>query len=61
MLVIEYLHKLDLSEKSFTIQNKYFTTDVYKCMHAMYDMHDLNGSSVEYSYDHSSECDNKVL
>ena len=46
MLVIEYLYNLDLSQKSFTIQGKYFITDVYKCTHAMYDMHDPNGSSV---------------
>ena len=26
----------------FTIQGKYFTIDVCKCMHAMYDMHDPN-------------------
>ena len=24
------------------MKNKYFTTDVCKCMHAMYDMHDPN-------------------
>ena len=59
MLVIEYLCNLDLSQKSFTIQSKYFTIDVCKCMHAMYDMHDLNGSPMEQSYDRSSGCKNE--
>ena len=55
MLVAEYLYILDLSQKLFIMESKYFTTDVCKCMHAMYDMHDPNtgahdpntGSSVE--------------
>ena len=37
----------NLSQEYFTIQNKYFITDVCKCMHAMYDMHDPNGSPVK--------------
>ena len=28
--------------KTFIMESKYFTTDVCKCMHAMYDMHDPN-------------------
>ena len=27
----------------------------------MYDMHDPNGSSVEYNYDHSAECKNNGI
>ena len=42
MSVAKYLYNLGLSEKTFTMENKYFTTDVCKCMHAMYDMHDPN-------------------
>ena len=30
-------------------------------MHAMYDMHDPNESSVEQSYTRNSECENEVL
>ena len=55
MLVAEYLYNLDFSQKLFIMESKYFTTDVCKCTHAMYDMHDPNieaydpntGSSVE--------------
>ena len=44
------------------MKSKYFTTDVYKCMHAMYNMHDPNTRSfVEYNYVHSLECKNNVL
>ena len=51
------------------MESKYFTTDVCKCMHAMYDMHDPNTgahdpnsrSSVEQNYVCSSECENNVL
>ena len=42
MLVAEYLYNLDLSQKLFIMESKYFTTDVCKCMHAMYNMHDPN-------------------
>ena len=41
MLVAEYLYNLNLSQR-LTMKSKYFTTDVCKCMHAMYDMHDPN-------------------
>ena len=51
MLVTEYLYN-----QNFTIQGKYFTTDECKCMHVMYDMHDPNGSPVEWSYDRSLRC-----
>ena len=52
-----------------SMKSKYFTIDVYKCMHAMYDMHDPNtgahdpniGSSVEQNYACNSECENNVL
>ena len=51
------------------MESKYFTTDVCKCMHAMYDMHDPNTgahdpntrSFMEYNYARSSECENNVL
>ena len=51
------------------MKNKYFTTDVCKCMHAMCDMHDPNigtydpntGSSVKQNYVCSLECENNVL
>ena len=43
------------------MKSKYFTTNVCKCIHAMYDMHDPNGSSMEQSYDRSSEYKNEVL
>ena len=63
MLVPEYLYNLDLSQKSFTMKSKYFTTNVCKCMHdihdmkkCMHDMHNPNGSSMEYSFAYSSEC-----
>ena len=42
MLVVEYLYNLDFVSKTFIMESKYFTTDVCKCMHAMYDMHDPN-------------------
>ena len=49
------------AQKFFTIQSKYFITDECKCMHAMYDMHDPNGSHVEWSYHRSSKCKMRVL
>ena len=42
MLVAKYLYNLELSQKTFTIESKYFTIDICKCMHAIYDMHDPN-------------------
>ena len=51
------------------MESKYFTTYVYKCMHAMYDMHDPNTkahdpntrSYVEQNYVQSLEYENSVL
>ena len=51
------------------MESKYFTTDVCKCMHAMYNMHDPNTraydpntrSFVEQNYTRNSECENNVL
>ena len=55
MLVAKYLYNLNLSQRLLPRKVSIFTTDVCKCMHAMYDMHDPNigahdpntGSSVE--------------
>ena len=51
------------------MKNKYFTTDVCKCMHAMYDMYDPNTGvhdpntrfSMEQNYVCSLEYENNVL
>ena len=54
-------NRVFVQSKFFTIQGKYFTTDECKYMHVMYDMHDPNGSPVEWSYDRSSKCKMRVL
>ena len=41
------------------MERKYFTINICKYMHAMYNMHDPNGSSVEQSYDCNLEYKNK--
>ena len=51
------------------MKSKYFTIDVCKCMHAMYNMHDPNtraydpntSSFIEQNYVHSLEYENNVL
>ena len=44
-LILNVNNRVFVQLKFFTIQGKYFTTGVCKCMHVMYDMHDPNGSS----------------
>ena len=56
LLILNVNNRVFVQSKFFTIQGQYFTTDECKCMHVMYDMHDPNGSPVEWSYDHSSKC-----
>ena len=58
-LILNVSNRVFVQSKFFIIQGKYFTTDECKCMHVMYDMHDPNGSPVEWSYDRSSKCKNE--
>ena len=58
-LILNVNNRVFVQSKFFTIQGQYFTTDECKCMHVMYDMHDPNGSPVEWSYDRSLRCKNE--
>ena len=50
-----------MDSKTFTMESKYFTINIYKYIHARYDMHNSNRFAMEESYARSSECENEVL